>query len=232
MKLESLPQQDTAIIVHAGAARLEGTLTIPPGATSLVMFAHGSGSSRLSPRNRYVAQVLNDGGIATLLFDLLTPEEERIDAMTRELRFDITLLAARLTGAIDWAAIHEATRHLRIGLFGASTGAAAALIAAARRPGLVRAVVSRGGRPDLADHALPLVQAPVLLIVGGDDHAVLQLNEQARRRMRSRARIEIIPGANHLFEEPGTLERAARLASVWFQEKLDSMLEHGDVVTR
>lgn len=231
MKLESISAPRTRVVVHAGPARLEGTLTVPPGATGLVLFAHGSGSSRLSPRNRFVAEVLNEGGLATLLFDLLTPEEERIDAVTRELRFDITLLAARLTGAIDWAAIHEATRHLKIGLFGASTGAAAALIAAARRPELVRAVVSRGGRPDLADHALPLVQCPVLLIVGGEDHAVLHLNESARRRMRAKARIELVPGASHLFEEPGTLEKAARLACLWFKEKLDSMLDREDLQT-
>lgn len=205
------------VTVHAASARLEGVLTVPAGATGLVVFAHGSGSSRLSPRNRHVAEILHEGGLATLLFDLLTPEEERIDRITRELRFHIGLLAARLAGAIDWALAQPAVRGLPIGLFGASTGAAAALIAAARRPDAVRAVVSRGGRPDLAGDSLPRVLAPVLLIVGGRDTDVLALNEAARRRIGDHAKLEIVPGATHLFDEPGTLERAARLACRWFQ---------------
>jgi putative phosphoribosyl transferase len=222
MKLETTPYPQAEVAVHAGTVRLEGILTVPEGAAGLVLFAHGSGSSRLSPRNRFVAGVLNDGGLATLLFDLLTPEEETIDRVTRELRFDIGLLATRLAGAIDWAGSYDATRRLKLGLFGASTGAAAALIAAAGRPEVVRAVVSRGGRPDLAGDFLPRVQAPVLLIVGGLDDEVLQLNEAARRRIPAKARLEIVPGASHLFEEPGTLEKAARLARQWFHEQLDS----------
>jgi putative phosphoribosyl transferase len=208
------------VTVHAGSTRLEGILSLPAGAVGLVLFAHGSGSSRLSPRNQYVAEVLHQGGLATLLFDLLTPEEERVDRTTRELRFDIGLLAARLAGAIDWALDQAATRGMKIGLFGASTGAAAALIAAACRPSSVQAVVSRGGRPDLAGDYLPQVAAPVLLIVGGLDTEVLALNEAALRRIGPNARLEIVPAATHLFDEPGTLERAARLACRWFQEKL------------
>jgi len=205
------------VTVHAASTRLEGTLTVPPGARGLVIFAHGSGSSRLSPRNRHVAEVLHRGGLATLLFDLLTPEEERVDRVTRELRFDIGLLSARLVGAIDWALAQPSTRGLPIGLFGASTGAAAALVAAARRPDVVRAVVSRGGRPDLAGDCLSQVSAPVLLIVGGRDSEVLALNEAARRRIGDHAELEVVPGATHLFEEAGTLEHAARLACRWFQ---------------
>jgi dienelactone hydrolase len=222
MKHESMTHPRCEVAVHAGSVRLEGILTLPENASGLVLFAHGSGSSRLSPRNQFVADVLNDGGLATLLFDLLTPEEETIDRVTRELRFDISLLAARLTGAIDWAGSHGTTRRLKLGLFGASTGAAAALIAAARRPEVVRTVVSRGGRPDLAGDFLPQVKAPVLLIVGGLDGEVLQLNEAARRRLRAKAVLEIVAGATHLFEEPGTLEQAARIARQWFLQQLDS----------
>jgi putative phosphoribosyl transferase len=222
MKLDSKNHPRSEVVVHAGSARLEGILTLPENAGGLVLFAHGSGSSRLSPRNQYVAGVLNDGGLATLLFDLLTPEEEAIDRFTRELRFDIGLLATRLTGAIDWAGSHGTTRRLKLGLFGASTGAAAALIAAARRPDVVRAVVSRGGRPDLAGDFLPQVKAPVLLIVGGLDGEVIQLNEAASRRLRAKAMLEIVPGATHLFEEAGTLEQAARIARQWFLQQLDS----------
>ena len=226
MKIDPPIPRPTDVTVHAGTARLQGVLTLPARATGLVLFAHGSGSSRLSPRNRYVAEVLNQGGLATLLFDLLTPDEERVDQVTRELRFDISLLATRLTGGIDWVATLPATRDLKVGLFGASTGAAAALIAAAGRPETVRAVVSRGGRPDLADEILPQVEAPVLLIVGGLDDEVLALNESARRQLRTKARLEIVAGASHLFEEPGTLERAARLACRWFQEHLDPPPNH------
>jgi dienelactone hydrolase len=225
MKPEPQTTAARPVTVHAASAWLEGMLTVPTGATGLVIFAHGSGSSRLSPRNRYVAEVLHQGGLATLLFDLLTPEEERIDRITRELRFDIGLLAARLAGSVDWALAQPAVRGLPIGLFGASTGAAAALIAAARRPDVVRAVVSRGGRPDLAGDSLPRVLAPVLLIVGGRDTDVLALNEAARRRIGDHAKLDIVTGATHLFDEPGTLEEAARLACRWFQDMPVAMPE-------
>ncbi|SFH16875.1 dienelactone hydrolase family protein [Modicisalibacter xianhensis] len=199
---------------------LEGDLIVPEGATGIVVFAHGSGSSRFSSRNRQVAHYLSEQGLATLLFDLLTPEENVIDERTRELRFDIGLIGRRMTGAVDWVARAEATRGLAIGLFGASTGAAAALIAAANRPAQVRAVVSRGGRPDLAGDALPAVEAPTLLLVGGDDVAVIGLNEQARERMQAHCELTLIPGATHLFEEPGTLEEVQALASRWFKHYL------------
>lgn len=221
-KPEREPQTSISqtVTVHAGSTRLEGILSLPAGAVGLVLFAHGSGSSRLSPRNQSVAEVLHQGGLATLLFDLLTPEEERFDRITRELRFDIGLLSDRLTGAIDWAMEQPATRGLPTGLFGASTGAAAALVAAARRPEVVRAVVSRGGRPDLAGDYLAQVAAPVLLIVGSLDSEVQALNEEACRRIGPNARLEIVQAATHLFDEAGTLEKAARLACRWFQEKL------------
>jgi len=202
--------------VHAGRAVLTGNLDLPANATALVLFAHGSGSSRRSPRNQFVARTLNDAGLATLLFDLLTHQEEGIDVQTRELRFDINLLAERLVHATKWAKQHPQTRDLRIGYFGSSTGGAAALVAAVAVPQDVGAVVSRGGRPDLAGEALPKVQAPTLLIVGGNDDIVIELNEQARDRMGGEVKLEIIPGATHLFEEPGKLEKVARLASDWF----------------
>jgi dienelactone hydrolase len=202
--------------IQAGRTALAGNLHILEGATALVLFAHGSGSSRHSPRNQFVARILNDAGLATLLFDLLTHEEEAIDMQTRELRFNIHLLAERLVHATKWAKQQPETRDLRIGYFGSSTGGAAALVAAVDIPQDVGAVVSRGGRPDLADEALPKVQAPTLLIVGGDDDIVIELNEQARDRMRCEVKLEIIPGATHLFEEPGTLEKVAQLASDWF----------------
>jgi putative phosphoribosyl transferase len=186
----------------------------------LVVFAHGSGSSRHSPRNRFVAKYLNDRGLATLLFDLLTAEEERLDTHTTKLRFDAGLLASRLVAVVDWVAQRPQLSRTRLGLFGASTGAAAALLAAAERPGLVQAVVSRGGRPDLADTALPLVLAPTLLIVGGEDGPVIELNEWAAARMAAPHELRAIPGATHLFEEPGTLERVAELAASWFQTYL------------
>lgn len=206
--------------VPAGRVALEGDLTLPAGARGLVLFAHGSGSSRHSPRNRYVAQVLNDGSLATLLVDLLTEQEEVIDTQTRHLRFDITLLAERLVDAVDWLQSHPDTRDLAIGCFGASTGAAAALWAAAERPAAVRAVVSRGGRPDLAAPVLSRVRASTLLIVGGADLPVLDLNRRALDMLQAEKRLEVVPGATHLFEEPGALERVADLARDWFSGRL------------
>ena len=202
--------------IPAGRATLDGNLTIVDGATALVLFAHGSGSSRHSPRNQFVARTLNKARLATLLFDLLTPDEELIDVRTAELRFNIGLLAERLVHATRWARQEQQTCDLRIGYFGSSTGGGAALVAAAALPQDVGAVVSRGGRPDLAGEALPKVQAPTLLIVGGNDDIVIELNEQARDRMRCEVKLEIVPGATHLFEEPGALGRVAQLASDWF----------------
>jgi dienelactone hydrolase len=201
---------------------LEGDLHIPAGARGIVVFAHGSGSSRHSPRNRQVASELQQAGLATLLFDLLTAQEEQIDLRTRHLRFDIALLAGRLVIATDWLAQRPETRDLSAGYFGSSTGAAAALVAAAERPEIIKAVVSRGGRPDLAGDSLGLVQAPVLLIVGGEDRPVIGMNQDAMERMRCPVRLEIVPGATHLFEEPGTLEAVTRLARDWFLQHLDA----------
>jgi putative phosphoribosyl transferase len=206
----------TEVQIPAGRAALSGNLTIPENAMALVLFAHGSGSSRHSPRNQSVARTLNRAGLGTLLFDLLTPEEEALDIYTREHRFNISLLADRLVNATKWARQQEKTRDLLIGYFGSSTGGAAALVAAAELLQDVGAVVSRSGRPDLAGDALPKVQAPTLLIVGGNDDIVIELNEQARDRMHCEVKLEIIPGATHLFEEPGALEKAAELASDWF----------------
>jgi putative phosphoribosyl transferase len=206
--------------VAAGGASLEGTLAVPSGARGVVLFAHGSGSSRHSPRNRFVAEQLRDGGLATLLVDLLSAQEEAVDARTRQVRFDIGLLADRVVGAIDWLGRQQTTRGLPVGLFGASTGAAAALVAAAARPDAVEAVVSRGGRPDLAGVALSRVRAPSLFIVGGRDEEVIELNKEAMARMRAPVRLEIIPGATHLFEEPGALEQVARLAGEWLARHL------------
>jgi len=208
--------------IQAGQAVLSGDLHLPTGTGAIVLFAHGSGSSRHSPRNQFVARTLNNAGLATLLFDLLTHEEEAIDMQTRELRFDIHLLAERLVHATKWAKQQEQTRNLRIGYFGSSTGGAAALVAAADNPQDVGAVVSRGGRPDLAKQALSKVQAPTLLVVGGDDDIVIELNEQARDRMRCEVKLEIIAGATHLFEEPGALEKVAQLASDWFVNHIGS----------
>ncbi|HEY3197807.1 MAG TPA: dienelactone hydrolase family protein [Nitrospirales bacterium] len=205
--------------IDAGAISLEGDLDLPPQAKGMVLFAHGSGSSRHSPRNRYVAQVLQQAGFATLLIDLLTEAEEAIDRQTGHLRFDIALLANRLLGATDWLRDHPPTRHLHLGYFGASTGSAAALSAAAERPELVKAVVSRGGRPDLAAPALARVRAPTLLIVGAEDEPVIEMNREAMTRLTEK-KLEIIPGATHLFEEPGTLEEVARLACDWFERYL------------
>ena len=206
--------------VSTDGVRLDADLVVPTGARGVVAFAHGSGSSRHSPRNRQVAEVLNDAGMATLLLDLLTAEEERIDERTRELRFDIPLLAGRMVAACDWLAGDEETAALPAGLFGASTGAAAALIAAAREPERVHAVVSRGGRPDLAGADLARVSAPTLLIVGGNDPQVLDLNRDAAARMPGEPALEIVAGASHLFSEPGALERVAELAAAWFARHL------------
>jgi dienelactone hydrolase len=204
------------VSIPAGEARLEGRLTVPDGAVGVVAFAHGSGSGRDSPRNRRVAEALNAQRLATLLLDLLESREEEADRRTGSLRFDVELLGARLTAALEWLGRRAETAGLAIGCFGASTGAAAALVAAAANPELVAAVVSRGGRPDLAGQALEAVSAPTLLIVGGDDTAVIELNESARRLMRSETVLEIVPGAGHLFEEPGALERVELLARTWF----------------
>ena len=212
--------------IRAGRAVLSGNLHLPKGAAALVLFAHGSGSSRRSPRNQFVARTLNDAGLATLLFDLLTQEEEAIDMQTRELRFNIHLLAERLVHATKWAKQQPQTCDLRIGYFGSSTGGAAALVAAVDVPRDVGAVVSRGGRPDLADEALPEVQTPTLLIVGGNDDIVIELNEQARDKMHCEVKLEIIPGATHLFEEPGMLEKVAHLASNWFVKHIGSASSH------
>ena len=206
----------TEVQIPAGRAVLSGNLTILENAIALVLFAHGSRSSRHSPRNQSVARTLNRTGLGTLLFDLLTPEEEALDIYTREHRFNIGLLADRLVHATKWARQQEQTRDLHIGYFGSSTGGAAALVAAADLSQDVGAVVSRGGRPDLAGDALPRVQAPTLLIVGGNDDVVIELNEMARDQMRCEVKLEIIPGATHLFEEPGALEQVAKLASNWF----------------
>ena len=206
----------TEVQIPAGRAVLSGNLTIPENAAALVLFAHGSGSSRHSPRNQFVARTINRAGLGTLLFDLLTPEEEELDIHTREHRFNISLLAERLVHSTKWAQQQKETRDLRIGYFGSSTGGAAALVAAAELPQDVGAVVSRGGRPDLAGDALPRVQAPTLLIVGGNDVVVIELNEMAGDQMRCEVKLEIIPGATHLFEEPGALEQVANLASDWF----------------
>jgi putative phosphoribosyl transferase len=202
--------------IQAGRAVLSGNLTIPQNAAALVLFAHGSGSSRHSPRNQFVARTLSDAGLATFLFDLLMQDEEAIDIRTREHRFNIGLLAERLVHATSWAKQQDETRDLPIGYFGSSTGGAAALVAAAQIPQDLGAVVSRGGRPDLAGDALPKVQAPTLLIVGGNDDIVIELNEMARDQMRCEVKLEIVPGATHLFEEPGALEKVAKLASDWF----------------
>jgi len=212
--------------IRAGRAALSGNLTIPDGADALVLFAHGSGSSRHSPRNQFVARTLNDNGLATLLFDLLTQEEEALDMRTGEHRFNIDLLAERLVHATKWANQQGETRDLRIGYFGSSTGGAAALVAAAEMPREVGAVVSRGGRPDLAGDALPKVQAPTLLIVGGNDDIVIELNEMARDQMRCEVKLEIVPDAAHLFEEPGALEKVANLASDWFVKHIGAKSAH------
>lgn len=209
--------ESRGVRVTAGDVELEGDLEVPDGATGIVLFAHGSGSSRQSPRNQYVAGELRAGGLATLLMDLLTVGEETVDLQTRQLRFDIGMLADRLAAATDWLGQNPDTRLLRIGYFGASTGGGAALVAAAKRPDQVAAVVSRGGRPDLAGPALRRVRAPTLLIVGGDDVPVIGMNREAMEEMtNAEVKLEIVPGATHLFEEPGKLEAVAGLARDWF----------------
>ena len=211
------------IYVPAGGARLAGELMIPPGAHAMVLFAHGSGSSRFSRRNQFVARALEREGLATLLIDLLTPEEEALDQRTAHLRFDIPMLASRLVAIVAWLKRHEYTARLPVCLFGASTGGGAALRAAALLPHDIAAVVSRGGRPDLAASVLPDVKAPTLLIVGGEDTPVIAMNRDAMPRMRCEVVLEIIPGATHLFEEPGALERVAALAAAWFDRHVRSM---------
>ena len=213
------------ITIDVGRGTIGGTLTTPQGASGLVIFAHGSGSSRHSTRNQAVAAALNAVGLGTLLIDLLTPEEEAVDLRTREYRFDIPLLASRLTAALDWSRPQPALNDLAVGYFGASTGAAAALILAAQRPDDVRAVVSRGGRPDLAGGALPRVVAPTLLIVGGADVPVIGMNEDAMRQMRCEVELEIVPAATHLFEEPGTLHQVSARAASWFTLHLNPMMD-------
>jgi dienelactone hydrolase len=211
---------EPVVEVPLGEVTLAGQLSVPPTARGVVVFAHGSGSGRFSPRNRAVAGALVEAGLATLLMDLLTPAEEAEDLRTGRLRFDVRLLGERVIGAIDWLASHAAVGELAVGCFGASTGAAAALIAAAERPERVGAVVSRGGRPDLARDALRRVTAPTLLIVGGKDTEVIALNRFAQSLLAGESRLEIVPGAGHLFEEPGALERVAVLARDWFLEHL------------
>ena len=210
------------VTIPAGRAALPGMLALPDGARGIVVFAHGSGSSRFSPRNQEVAAALRRSSLGTLLFDLLTADEAITDERTREHRFDIPLLGERLVAAVDWLRGQEGAKSLPVGTFGASTGAAAALIAAAERPEVVRAVVSRGGRPDLAGEALPRVRAPTLLIVGGRDEVVIGINEAARTRMRAVAELVIVPGATHLFEEPGAMEQVTHHADAWFRRYLAS----------
>ena len=213
-------QTATETVIPTGREQLAADIVVPANASGIVLFAHGSGSSRLSPRNRAVAATLNQHDLATVLVDLLTPAEEEVDARTAHLRFDIGFLSNRLVDIIDWIAAGRQTPELPIGLFGASTGAAAALVAAANRPDTVRAVVSRGGRPDLAGAALAEVRAPTLLLVGGRDEPVIALNEEARERMSAPVELRIIPGATHLFEEPGALEQVADAAAGWFRAHL------------
>lgn len=212
---------DTRLVrIPVSGATLEGDLGRPEGATGLVVFAHGSGSSRHSPRNRFVAHRLQQAGLATLLVDLLSQREEEIDLLTARLRFDISLLARRVEDIVGWAVLEPELAPMRLGLFGSSTGAAAALVAAAAQPDVVAAVVSRGGRPDLAAEALAHVRAPTLLVVGGADEGVIELNEYALGRLRGHKQLVLVPGATHLFEEPGALERVSQLAADWFVEHL------------
>jgi dienelactone hydrolase len=212
--------EETVVKIPAGKAAINGNLTIPPKAKGIVLFAHGSGSGRFSPRNRLVAREINKAGIATLLIDLLTEEEEAKDEFTGKYRFDIDLLASRLIFATEWLTTNPNTTSLAVGYFGASTGAAAALIAAAKLRERIKAVVSRGGRPELAGDYLSRVKAPTLLIVGGDDIEVLELNREALEQLRSEKKLTVVPGATHLFEEPGKLEQVAKLAIDWFSKHL------------
>jgi dienelactone hydrolase len=206
--------------IPSGQVSLEGELHIPEGATGVVLFAHGTGSSRKSPRNQFVARTIREAGVGTLLFDLLTTEEEAVDIRTRQLRFDIELLAKRLVDATDWIKKEHETSHFKIGYFGSSTGGGAALVAAADLREEIGSVVSRGGRPDLAGEALPRVTAPTLLIVGGLDYPVIEMNAEAYGQLRCEKELKIVSGATHLFEEPGTLEEVAHLAAEWFQRHL------------
>jgi putative phosphoribosyl transferase len=212
--------QESVVKIESDGAFVEGNLSMPSDSNALVIFAHGSGSSRFSPRNKQVARRINAAGMATLLIDLLTPDEEEVDMMTAEFRFNIDLLARRLVDATKWVKKNMETKMLVVGYFGASTGAAAALMAAARLPTYVKAVVSRGGRPDLAAKYLSRVEAPTLLIVGGNDPEVIEMNREAMRLIRAEKKLEVIPGATHLFEEPGKLEDVARLSIDWFQNHL------------
>ncbi|NBD33015.1 MAG: alpha/beta hydrolase [Cyanobacteria bacterium] len=210
-------QEENLVSIPVHSIRLQGNLSLPKAAQGIVLFAHGSGSSRYSPRNRFVAEVLQKGGLGTLLIDLLTEEEEAIDLQTRQLRFNINLLAKRLAAVTDWLLQNEKTRLLPIGYFGASTGAAAALVAATQHPQFVKAIVSRGERPDLAGSILSQIQAPTLLIVGGNDVPVIEMNQFALAQLQSEKQLKIVPRATHLFEEAGALEEVARLAREWFQ---------------
>ncbi|MEW6472883.1 MAG: dienelactone hydrolase family protein [Actinomycetota bacterium] len=219
---------ERSVRVDVGDAVLAGDLAVPAEATGIVVFAHGSGSGRHSPRNRQVAETLRRAGLATLLMDLLTEAEEEVDLRTRHLRFDIGLLARRLAGAARWLAGEPETAGRPIGYFGASTGGGAALVAAAEHPEGIGAVVSRGGRPDLADDALPAVAAPTLLIVGGEDHLVLDLNRQALQRLRAEKHLAVVPGATHLFEEPGALDQVSALAAEWFTRHLQGPTHRPD----
>jgi dienelactone hydrolase len=213
-------EEKNPVRIPVDKTTIEGNLVLPPHAKGIVLFAHGSGSSRFSPRNRLVAKVLNKAGIATFLIDLLTKEEEEIDVSTGEFRFDIDLLAQRLIGATEWLRKNPRTKNLAFGYFGASTGAAAALIAAAKLPEHVKAVVSRGGRPDLALDHIPKVKAPTLFIAGGNDTVVIDLNKKAMQNFFAEKKLEIVPGASHLFEETGKLEEVAKLATSWFSKYL------------
>ena len=227
MSRKSFEKENRDIEIPAGNVQLNGELIIPEGATGIVLFAHGSGSSRHSPRNQFVARVIREGGIGTLLFDLLTSEEESADIYTRHLRFDIRLLAERLMEATRWLEKDSDTSDLNVGFFGASTGGGAALVAAAELGADVKAVVSRGGRPDLAGAALPKVTAPTLLIVGERDEPVIEMNEKALAQLNCEKELKIVPNATHLFEEPGTLEEVARLATEWFKRHLSGESGNG-----
>ena len=227
MSRKGFEKENRDIEIPAGNVQLNGELIIPEGATGIVLFAHGSGSSRHSPRNQFVARVIREGGIGTLLFDLLTREEESVDIYTRHLRFDIRLLAERLMEATRWLEKESDTRDLNVGYFGASTGGGAALVAAAELGADVKAVVSRGGRPDLAGAALPKVTAPTLLIVGERDEPVIEMNKEALAQLNCEKELKIVPNATHLFEEPGTLEEAARLATEWFKRHLSGESGNG-----
>ncbi len=224
--MENKVLDECPVVVTAGKVSLEGDLCIPSNAAGVVVFVHGSGSSRRSPRNRYVGQVLRQSGLATLLFDLLTVEEEKNDVQTGRYRFDIRMLANRLVATTQWLKQNPETKNMNIGYFGASTGAAAGLVAAAEHPDDIGAVVSRGGRPDLARPALPYVKSPTLLIVGGRDLPVMAMNRDAMAELRAEKKLVVIPGATHLFEEPGALEEVAKLATNWFANYLNRRVSY------